>query len=92
MEMKMAQKSNFSILFDLSEQGFSIPVNAFTYYVGKAGPGPSYIKANGDKHEFTNNAMLLMVHNMIHLAKALKNEPYPTDVKKLEKKAKEMSK
>jgi len=87
-----AKKAISSILFDLSEQGFSIPVNAFTYYVGKAGPGPSYIKANGDKHEFTNNMMLLMVYNIIHLAKILKNDPYPTDIKKLEKKAKEMSK
>ncbi|MDX1472358.1 MAG: NAD(P)H-dependent oxidoreductase, partial [Flavobacteriaceae bacterium] len=35
-----AKKAISSILFDLSEQGFSIPVNAFSYYVGKAGPGP----------------------------------------------------
>ena len=87
-----AKKAISSILFDLSEQGFSIPVNAFSYYVGKAGPGPSYIKAKGDKHEFTNNMILLMVHNMIHLVKLLKNDPYPTNVNKLEQKAKEMSK
>ncbi|MUP45957.1 flavodoxin family protein [Gramella sp. BOM4] len=86
-----AKKAISSILFDLSEQGFSIPVNAFSYYVGKAGPGPSYIKADGDKHEFTNNSLLLMVHNMVHLAKTLKENPYPTNVKKLEEKAKEMS-
>lgn len=54
-----AKKAISSILLDLSEQGFSIPVNAFSYYVGKAGPGPSYIKANGDKHEFTNYMMFL---------------------------------
>ena len=81
-----------SILFDLEEQGFSIPVNAFSYYVGKAGPGKSYIKANGDKHEFTNNTMLLMVHNLVHLAKTLKENPYTTEVKALEQRAKEMSK
>lgn len=79
------------IVFDLSEQGFSIPVNAFSYYVGKAGPGKSYIKAKGDKHEFTNNMLLLMAHNLVHLAKALKTNPYATDVNALEKKAKEMS-
>lgn len=87
-----AKKAISSILFDLSEQGFSIPVNAFTYYVGKAGPGPSYIKAEGDKHQFTNNAMLLMVHNMVHLAKTLKQNPYPTDVNKLSEEAEKMSK
>lgn len=78
-------------MFDLSEHGFSIPVNAFSYYVGKAGPGPSYIEAKGDKHEFTNNMILLMVHNIVHLAKILKENNYPTDVKELGKKAKKMS-
>lgn len=86
-----AKKAISSILLDLSEQGFSIPVNAFSYYVGKAGPGPSYIKANGDKHEFTNNMLLLMVHNMVHLAKTLKENPYPTEVNKLKEKAEKMS-
>ncbi len=86
-----AKKAISSMLFDLSEHGFSIPVNAFSYYVGEAGPGPSYIEAKGNKHEFTNNMMLLMAHNMVHLAKTLKENPYPTDVKKLEKEAKKMS-
>ncbi|MDR9456802.1 MAG: NAD(P)H-dependent oxidoreductase [Salegentibacter sp.] len=87
-----AKKAISSMLFDLSEQGFSIPVNAFSYYVGEAGPGPSYIEAEGDKHEFTNNLMLLMVHNLVHLAKTLKENPYPTNVKKLEKEAEKMNK
>ncbi|WP_373059888.1 flavodoxin family protein [Zunongwangia sp. H14] len=87
-----AKKAISSITFDLSEHGFTVPVNAFTYYVGKAGPGPSYIKAEGDKHEFTNNMILLMAHNMVHLAKTLKEKPYPTQVKKLEERAKKMSK
>jgi multimeric flavodoxin WrbA len=86
-----AKKAISSIVFDLSEQGFTIPVNAFCYYVGEAGPGPSYIEANGDKHEFTNNMMLLMAHNMTHLAKTLKDKPYPIQVSKLKKKAEKMS-
>lgn len=86
-----AKKAISSITFDLSEHGFTVPVNAMTYYVGKAGPGESYIKAGGDKHEFTNNMMLLMVHNMVHLAKILKANPYPTNVKALEERAKKMS-
>ncbi|HEY9185461.1 MAG TPA: flavodoxin family protein [Salegentibacter sp.] len=87
-----AKKAISSMIFDLSEQGFSIPVNGFCYYVGEAGPGPSYIEAEGDKHEFTNNMMLLMAHNLVHLAKTLKENPYSTDVKKLEKVAEKMSK
>src|SRR5690606_7378746 len=86
-----AKKAISSLLYDLSEHGFTVPINAMTYYVGTAGPGPSYIKAAGDKHEFTNNMMLLMVHNMVHLARILKDNPYPTNVKGLEEKAKKMS-
>jgi multimeric flavodoxin WrbA len=86
-----AKKAISSLVFDLSEHGFSIPVNGFTYYVGEAGPGPSYIEAEGNKHEFTNNMILLMVHNMVHLAKTLKENPYPTNVKKLEERAEKMS-
>ncbi|CAN5236235.1 flavodoxin family protein [soil metagenome] len=87
-----AKKAISSITFDLSEHGFTVPVNAMTYYVGEAGPGPSYIEAGGDKHQFTNNMMLLMVHNMVHLAKTLKANPYPTNVKALEERSKKMSK
>ena len=87
-----AKKAISSICYDLSEHGFSVPVNAFTYYVGKAGPGDAYIKAEGDKHLFTNRTMLLMLHNLVHLARVLKENPYPTDVKGLGEEAKRMSK
>lgn len=87
-----AKKAGASIIYDLSEHGFTVPVNALCYYVGEAGPGPSYIEAGGDKHEYTNNMMLLMIYNMVHLAKLLKANPYATNVKELEKKAKKMSK
>ena len=87
-----AKKAISSMVFDLSEHGFSVPVNAFCYYVGEAGPGPSYIEAEGNKHEFTNNMLLLMANNLMHLARTLKDNPYPTNVKKLGEKAKQMSK
>lgn len=87
-----AKNAAASLLLDLSEQGFSLPVNAFTYYVGEAGPGPSYIEAEGDKHFFTNNMTLLMVHNILHLAETLKSNPYPTNLNTLEEQAKAMSK
>lgn len=86
-----AKRAIAAILFDLNEQGFSIPVNAFSYYVGKAGPGKSYIEAEGDKHEFTNKTLLYMVHNMVALAKSLAKEPIKTNLKELDKKAEEMS-
>lgn len=86
-----AKKAISSILFDLSEHGFTLAVNPFSYYVGDAGPGPSYIEAEGDKHEFTNNMLLIMVHNMVHLAKLLKDNPYPIKLSELHQKAKIMS-
>jgi multimeric flavodoxin WrbA len=86
-----AKKAIASICFDLSEHGFTVPVNAFTYYVGKAGPGPSYIEAKGDKHFFTNKMMYYMVHNLVHLAKTLKENPYTTNIKELTETAKGIS-
>lgn len=86
-----AKKAISSIVFDLSEHGFTVPVNAFTYYVGKAGPGPSYIEAEGEKHFFTNKMTFFMVHNLVHLAKILKENPYPTSIKKLTERAKKIS-
>ena len=86
-----AKKAISSICFDLSEHGFTVPVNAFTYYVGKAGPGPSYIKAEGDKHFFTNRLMYFMVHNLVHVARMLKENPYPSNLIELKQKAKSIS-
>jgi multimeric flavodoxin WrbA len=37
-------------LFNLSHLGCTIPPNADTYWVGDAGPGPSYIEAGGENH------------------------------------------
>lgn len=86
-----AKKAISSICFDLSEHGFTVPVNAFSYYVGKAGPGPAYIEAGGDKHLFTNRTLFLMVHNLVHVARVLKDNPYPTNVNELTEKAKKIS-
>ncbi len=86
-----AKKAISSICFDLSEHGFTIPVNAFSYYVGKAGPGPAYIEAKGDEHFFTNRNLYHMVYNMVHLAKVLKEIPYDTNINDLNKKAEKIS-
>lgn len=85
-----AKRAITAAMFDLNEQGFTIPVNAFSYYVGKAGPGPSYIEAEGDKHEFTNRTLLYMVHNLVDCAKTLKENPYKTDLNELAERAKKM--
>lgn len=86
-----AKKAISSICFDLSEHGFTVPVNAFSYWVGPAGPGPAYIEAGGDKHFFTNRTLYLMVYNLVHLAGVLKENPYPVNIKELKEKAKKIS-
>ncbi|MDX1771347.1 MAG: flavodoxin family protein, partial [Planococcaceae bacterium] len=47
-----AKHANASILYGLSHIGFVIPPNVDAYWVGEAGPGPSYIDA-GQENEFT---------------------------------------
>lgn len=86
-----AKKAISSICFDLSEHGFTVPVNAFSYYVGKAGPGESYIKAEGDNHFFTKRMLYFMVYNLVHVARILKANPYPWNMNELKEKAKSIS-
>lgn len=66
-------------LFNLSHLGFTIPPNADTYWVGEAGPGPSYIEAGGDKHPYTKKTTSWMAHNLVHLARQLKRSPIPPE-------------
>src|SRR5919204_6185160 len=40
-------------LFNLTHLGFAIPPNADTYWVGDAGPGPSFLEAGGQDHAYT---------------------------------------
>ncbi|MGH2978745.1 MAG: flavodoxin family protein, partial [Solirubrobacterales bacterium] len=50
-------------LFNLSHLGCTIPPNADTYWVGDAGPGPSYIEAGGENHAYTQRTTRWMAHN-----------------------------
>ncbi len=66
-------------LFNLSHLGFTIPPNADTYWVGDAGPGPSFIEAGGASSEYTNKTASWMAHNVVHLARILKQNPIPPE-------------
>jgi multimeric flavodoxin WrbA len=59
-------------LFNLSHLGLTIPPNADTYWLGEAGPGPSYIEAGGERHPYTQKTTRWMAHNVVHLARMLK--------------------
>jgi multimeric flavodoxin WrbA len=66
-------------LFNLSHLGCAIPPNADTYWVGDAGPGPSYIEAGGETHPYTQRTTRWMAHNTVHLARILRASPIPAE-------------
>ncbi|WP_129709890.1 flavodoxin family protein [Priestia megaterium] len=68
-----------SVIYALSHIGFTIPPNADTYWVGEAGPGPSFIEAEGYKNDFTMQHVEMMTHNLIHFARLLKSHPIPSE-------------
>ena len=78
-------------LFNLSHLGCTIPPNVDTYWVGDAGPGPSYIEAGGDKHLYTNKTVRYMVNNLMYFANLLKEHPIPTNLRKLYEEAQKES-
>jgi multimeric flavodoxin WrbA len=78
-------------LYNLTHLGCTVPPNVDTYWVGPAGPGPSYLDAGGERHLYTNKTTRFLVHNTIHLAKVLKANPIPTNLNILIEEAKKES-
>lgn len=78
-------------LFNLSHLGCTIPPNVDTYWVGDAGPGPSYIEAGGDKHLYTNKTVRYMVNNLVYFANLVKEHPIPTNLRQLYEEAQKES-
>lgn len=66
-------------IFNMSHLGFAIPPNADSYWVGEAGPGPSFIEAGGKDHPYTKKTGSWMAHNLVHLARILKANPIPAE-------------
>ncbi len=78
-------------LFNLTHLGCTIAPNSDSYWVGDAGPGPSYIEAGGDKHLYTNRTIRYLVHNSTYMAELLVKNPIPTNLKELDAAAKKVS-
>lgn len=70
-------------LFNLTHLGCTVPPNADSYYVGKAGPGPSYIDADADHHVYTDKTARFMAHNLVYFARLLQENPIPTNLRAL---------
>ncbi|MDM5198001.1 flavodoxin family protein [Fictibacillus enclensis] len=68
-----------SVIYALSHIGFTIPPNVDTYWVGEAGPGPSYIEAKGYENEFTMQHAKIMGYNLYHFARLLRENPIPSE-------------
>lgn len=64
-----------NVLFSLQHIGFTIPPAADAYWVGDAGPGPSYLDkdSGGPENDFTNRNITFMAYNLMHIAKMLKS-------------------
>ena len=74
-----AKKAAGELIFGLAQLGFAIPPNPIAYWVGDAGPGPSYIEAEGYKNEFTQSNVQMASHNLVNLAKILNETPIPPE-------------
>ncbi|MFT9849689.1 flavodoxin family protein [Aneurinibacillus sp. REN35] len=72
-----AKEASRSVLYALSHIGFTLPPNVDTYWVGEAGPGPSYIEAHGERNDFTRQHGRIMAYNLMHFARLLRNNPIP---------------
>ena len=66
------------VLYGLQHIGFTVPPGADSYWVGEAGPGPSYMEA-GRGNDFTKKTLRIMTWNMIHFARALAERPIPAE-------------
>ena len=66
------------INYGLNHIGFTIPPAADSYWVGEAGPGPSYMEAGRD-NEFTKKTLRMMSWNLIHFARMLAERPIPAE-------------
>jgi len=76
------------LCWTLNEFGCTVPPNATTYWVGEAGPGPSYIEA-GQQSEYTNKMTLTMVHTLTEMASLLSANHLKTNLNELAERAKE---
>jgi multimeric flavodoxin WrbA len=70
-------------LFNLSHLGCTVPPNSDCYWVGDAGPGPSYLEAGGAKHLYTNKTARFLANNLTYMARLLKTNPIPTSLSSL---------
>jgi multimeric flavodoxin WrbA len=63
------------ILYALQHIGLTVPPQSDAYWVGEAGPGPSYLdpELGGERNAWTTRNTVFMTWNLLHLARMLKD-------------------
>jgi len=63
------------VLYALQHIGLTIPPQSDAYWNGEAGPGPSYLDADGggERNAWTTRNTVFMTWNLLHLARMLKD-------------------
>jgi len=73
-------------LYNLAHFGCTIPPNTDVYWVGDAGPGASFIEAQGGLSPYVNRNIEMAAQNLIHGALMLKQMPYKIDLRPIKQK------
>lgn len=70
-----AKHCSMNILYSLQHLGYAIPPQADAYWVGEAGPGPSFRdpESGGPENDFTSRNTTFMTWNLLHLARLLRD-------------------
>ena len=63
------------LLYAMQHIGLTIPPQSDAYWVGEAGPGPSYLDpdAGGERNAWTTRNSVFLAWNVLHQARALKD-------------------
>lgn len=66
---------NAQLVYALQHIGVAVPPQGETYWVGEAGPGPSYLDADagGERNAWTTRNAVFMAWNLLHMARLLKD-------------------
>lgn len=75
-----AHDASATTLYNLSHFGLIVPPNSDCYWVGDAGPGPSYVEAGGDKHVYTNRGARLVAYNTFYFAELMSGRQIPVNL------------
>src|SRR4051812_17628777 len=61
------------ILYALQHIGLVVPPQSDAYWVGEAGPGPSYLDGGGEQNAWTTRNTVFMTWNLLHFARLVKD-------------------